>query len=77
MPPRPCPRRLRRAGPAVKSPQAQTAGALSLGLGLVLLVVGAASHVNILVIIGLIAAAWGVWRLVTLIGTNTKPPGPT
>ena len=65
------------SGPAVKPPQAQTAGALSLGLGLVLLVVGAASHVNILVIIGLIAAAWGVWRLVTLIGTNTKPPGRT
>ena len=65
------------SGPAVKPAQAQTAGALSLGLGLVLLVVGAASHVNILVIIGLIAAAWGVWRLVTLIGTNTKPPGRT
>ena len=65
------------SGPAVKPPQAQTAGALSLGLGLVLLVVGAASHVNILVIIGLIAAGWGVWRLVTLIGTNTKPPGRT
>ena len=77
VPPRPWPPAPAPSGPAVKSPQAQTAGALSLGLGLVLLVVGAASHVNILVIIGLIAAAWGVWRLVTLIGTNTKPPGPT
>ena len=52
-------------------------GGLSLGLGLVLLIVGAASHVGVLVIIGLIAAAWGVWRLVTLTGTNTKPPGRT
>ena len=79
VPPRPGPprRRPRRPGRRSSRPQAQTAGALSLGLGLVLLVVGAASHVNILVIIGLIAAAWGVWRLVTLIGTNTKPPGPT
>ena len=79
VPPRPWPPAPAPApsGPAVKAPQAQTAGALSLGLGLVLLVVGAASHVNILVIIGLIAAAWGVWRLVTLIGTNTKPPGRT
>ncbi len=64
-------------GPVVKRQQAQTVGGLSLGLGLVLLIVGAASHVGVLVIIGLIAAAWGVWRLVTLTGTNTKPPGRT
>jgi eukaryotic-like serine/threonine-protein kinase len=64
-------------GPVVKRQQAQTVGGLSLGLGLVLLIVGAASHVGVLVIIGLLAAAWGVWRLVTLTGTNTKPPGRT
>jgi hypothetical protein len=55
--------------------QDQTVGAVSLGLGLVLLIGGAGGHLGILVIIGLIAAAWGIWRLVTVGGQNTKPPG--
>ncbi len=64
-------------GPVVKPQQAPIVGGVSLGLGLVLLIAGAAAHQDIVVIIGLIAAAWGVWRLVTLVGTNTKPPGRT
>ena len=40
-----------------------------------LLILGAASHVTIIVIGGLVAAAWGMWRLVS--GTGTKPPGQT
>jgi hypothetical protein len=41
----------------------------------VLLIIGAASHVAIIVIGGLVAAAWGIWRLVTGTGSNRKPPG--
>jgi hypothetical protein len=44
----------------------------------VLLAIGAASHVSIIVIGGLVAAAWGIWRLVTASGAKppgTKPPG--
>jgi hypothetical protein len=55
--------------------QGQAIGALSLGLGIVLLIGGAGGNVGILVILGLIAAAWGMWRLVTMGGKNTKPPG--
>jgi eukaryotic-like serine/threonine-protein kinase len=51
------------------------AGAIALGLGIVLLIIGANSHVAIIVIGGLIAGAWGVWRLVTGTGSNAKPPG--
>jgi hypothetical protein len=61
--------------PVDKVRQDQTVGAVSLGLGLVLLIGGAGGHLGILVIIGLIAAAWGIWRLVTVGGQNTKPPG--
>jgi hypothetical protein len=41
----------------------------------VLLIIGAAVHAGLLVIVGLAAAAWGVWRLVTLSGPSSKPPG--
>jgi hypothetical protein len=50
-------------------------GGISLGLGIVLLIIGAAVHAGLLVIVGLAAAAWGVWRLVTLSGPSSKPPG--
>lgn len=60
--------------PANKLRQGQMAGAISLGLGIVLLIAGA-HQAGILVFIGLIAGAWGLWRLVTLSGKNTKPPG--
>jgi len=52
-------------------------GAIALGLGIVLLIIGAASHIAVVVIGGLVAAAWGMWRLVTGSGTNAKPPGQT
>jgi hypothetical protein len=50
-------------------------GAVALGLGIVLLIIGAASQLAIVVIGGLVAAAWGTWRLVTGTGNNAKPPG--
>lgn len=48
-------------------------GAVALGLGCVLLIIGATSRLHVLVVVGLVAAAWGMWRLVT--ATGTKPPG--
>ena len=72
-----------RPGPSASSPPASArkprpgpvAGGIALGLGILLLLIGAAGHVAIIVIGGLVAAAWGMWRLVT--GTGTKPPGQT
>ena len=76
-------------GPSASAPPASAtkpqpgpvAGAITLGLGIVLLIIGAVGHVFIIVIGGLVAAAWGMWRLVTGTGTgtgsNTKPPGQT
>ena len=58
---------------ATKSQPGPVAGAIALGLGIVLLIVGAAGHVSVIVIVGLVAAAWGIWRFVT--GAGTKPPG--
>jgi uncharacterized membrane protein HdeD (DUF308 family) len=52
-------------------------GAIALGLGIVLLIVGAASSVPLVVLIGLGAGAWGIWRLVTATGNGPKPPGGT
>ena len=71
------------ATPARKSQPGPAAGAIALGLGILLLVVGAASQLTIIVLGGLVVAAWGMWRLVTGTGTgtgtggNTKPPGQT
>jgi eukaryotic-like serine/threonine-protein kinase len=72
-----------RPGPSASSPPAAATkprpgpvtGAIALGLGILLLLIGAVGHVAIIVIGGLVAAAWGMWRLVT--GTGTKPPGQT
>jgi hypothetical protein len=56
---------------------------MALGLGIVLLIIGAVGQFALIVIVGLVAAAWGIWRLVTGTGTgsgpgsNTKPPGQT
>ena len=60
---------------AAKPRLGPVAGAIALGLGIVLLIIGAASHVAIIVIGGLVAGAWGIWRLVTGTGSNSKPPG--
>ena len=61
--------------PASAAKPGPVAGSIALALGIVLLIIGAAAQVSIVVIGGLVAAAWGIWRLVT--GTNTKPPGQT
>ena len=60
---------------AAKPRLGPVAGAIALGLGIVLLIIGATSHVAIIVIGGLVAGAWGIWRLVTGTGSNSKPPG--
>jgi hypothetical protein len=61
-----------------KRQQAQTFGAIALGVGIVMLIAGAVASQLIVVIVGLIAAAWGMWRLVTAgAEQNTKPPGQT
>jgi hypothetical protein len=82
MPPRaapPMPGRPAGAPPArAAKPQAgPLAGAIALGLGIVLLIIGAAGHLSIVVIGGLVAGAWGMWRLVTATGNKPKPPGQT
>ncbi len=72
-------------GPSASAPPASTtkrqpglvAGAITLGLGIVLLIIGAVDHVSVIVLGGLVAAAWGIWRLVTGTGSNTKPRGQT
>jgi eukaryotic-like serine/threonine-protein kinase len=72
-PPAPRPR-----GPVSKRQQAQTFGAIALAVGVVMLIAGAAGSQFAVVIIGLIVAAWGIWRLVTAGGgQNTTPPGQT
>jgi hypothetical protein len=51
-------------------------GAVALAVGILLLVIGAAIHVSVVVIGGLVAGAWGMWRLVTASGrSGGKPPG--
>ena len=60
---------------ATKSQPGPVGGAIALSLGIVFLIIGAAGHVSVIVIVGLVAAAWGIWRLVTRAGT--KPPGQT
>ena len=69
------------APPAAKSQPGPAAGAFALGLGILLLIIGAADHLTIIVLGGLVVAAWGMWRLVSGTGTgtggNTKPPGQT
>jgi len=67
------------APPASATKPGPVAGSIALALGIVLLIIGAAAHVSIVVIGGLVAAAWGIWRLVTGSGSgsNTKPPGQT
>jgi len=66
------------AGPPAK-PQQQSPllGAIALGLGVVLLIIGASAGLSIVVIGGLVAGAWGIWRLVATSGNGPRPPsGP-
>ena len=61
---------------ATKPQPGPVIGTIALGLGIVLLIIGAVAHVAVVVFGGLVAAAWGIWRLVTGTGpgSNTKPP---
>jgi eukaryotic-like serine/threonine-protein kinase len=67
------------AKPAQRQQQ-QIAGSIAVAVGIVFIFTGAANSHNaggvVLLIIGLLGAAWGVWRLVTLGPKNTNPPGP-
>ena len=65
------------SAPATRTQTAPVVGALALALGILLLAIGAAGHVSIVVIGGLVAGAWGMWRLVTATGKGGKPPGQT
>jgi hypothetical protein len=65
------------SAPATRTRTAPVVGALALALGILLLVIGAASHISVVVIGGLVAGAWGMWRLVTATGKGGKPPGQT
>jgi hypothetical protein len=61
--------------PATRTQAGSAVGAVALALGVLLLVIGAASHISVVVIGGLVAGAWGMWRLVTATGRGGKPPG--
>jgi hypothetical protein len=61
--------------PATRTQTGTAVGAIALALGVLLLVIGAASHISVVVIGGLVAGAWGIWRLVTATGRSGKPPG--
>jgi hypothetical protein len=62
--------------PAAKPQQpGSLLGAIALGLGIVLLIIGAYAGLSIVVIGGLVAGAWGIWRLVSAPGGGAKPPG--
>jgi len=63
------------SAPATRPQAGPLAGALALALGILLLAIGAADGVFIVVIGGLAAGAWGMWRLVTATGRGGKPPG--
>jgi hypothetical protein len=63
------------AAPATRTQTGPAVGAVALALGVVLLVIGAASHIGVVVIGGLVLGAWGMWRLVTATGRGGKPPG--
>ena len=63
-----------RIAPAKRTQTSPAVGAVVLALGILLLVIGAASHISVVVIGGLVAGAWGMWRLVTATGKGSGPP---
>jgi hypothetical protein len=66
------------AGPPARTQQqSPLLGAVALGLGVILLIIGASAGLSIVVIGGLVAGAWGIWRLVATSGNGPRPPsGP-
>jgi hypothetical protein len=79
VPPGPGPSFPAQPSPApVAKPQQTTPilGAIALGLGILLLIIGASASLPIVVIGGLVAGAWGIWRLVTASGNSTNRSGP-
>lgn len=66
----------RPSAPAARTQTGPVIGAIALAVGIALLAIGAADHIVIIVIGGLAAGAWGMWRLVTATGKGGQPPGP-
>ena len=63
-------------GPAARSqPPGAVLGGVALGLGILLLIIGASAGLSVVVIGGLVAGAWGIWRLVTTSGNGSNGPG--
>jgi eukaryotic-like serine/threonine-protein kinase len=63
--------------PAKRQQPSPVLGAIALGLGIVLLIIGASAGLSVVVIGGLVAGAWGIWRLVSTSGNGPQPPsGP-
>ncbi len=60
--------------PAKRQQPSPLLGGIALGLGIVLLVIGASAGLSVVVIGGLVAGAWGIWRLVVSSGNGTQPP---
>jgi hypothetical protein len=62
-------------GPAARSqPPGAVLGGVALGLGILLLIIGASAGLSVVVIGGLVAGAWGIWRLVTTSGNGSNGP---
>ena len=75
VPPPPGPPMPGPAAPAKRTQAGPVAGAITLALGILLLIIGATSHIPVVVIGGLVAGAWGMWRLVSATGRGGSPPG--
>jgi eukaryotic-like serine/threonine-protein kinase len=82
VPPAPTPTPPAPAAPATPAQrqQKQIAGSIAIAVGIVFVLTGAINHHAaggvVLLIIGLVGAAWGAWRLVSLDPKTTNPPGP-
>jgi hypothetical protein len=60
--------------PAKRTQTSPAIGAVVLAFGILLLIIGAASNIPVVVIGGLVAGAWGIWRLVAASGKGSGPP---
>jgi hypothetical protein len=60
--------------PAKRTQTSPAIGAVVLAFGILLLIIGAASNIPVVVIGGLVAGAWGMWRLVAASGKGSGPP---
>src|SRR4029077_15322326 len=59
--------------PAKRTQPSRAMGGVGLAVATLLLIIGAASHISVVVIGGLVAGAWGMWRLVAAAGEGGGP----